>query len=160
MTLYDQHGEKIRYLAVGVWNTVFSYALFWVAVKTLSGPLEAATQLDTTAVAVVLQWSCWVIAVVQSTVTMKYFAFRSKGNLGPQILRAYFIYLPAQGLSTLILWGSMQLLGLSAPVGQLLAVFVTTIFSYFGHKYFTFRVPLEVGEVPPQDLIEHSSGTS
>jgi putative flippase GtrA len=71
MTLYDQHGEKIRYLAVGVWNTVFSYALFWVAVKTLSGPLEAATQLDTTAVAVVLQWSCWVIAVVQSTVTMK-----------------------------------------------------------------------------------------
>ena len=48
----------------------------------------------------------------------------------------------------------MTLVGLSPQVGQLLTIAVTTIFSYVGHKYFTFKTPLEVGEVPPQELVE------
>jgi putative flippase GtrA len=152
--LYDRHGEKLRYLIVGVCNTAFSYALFAVLIKYLAPPIEAATGFDPKTVAVIVQWTGWVFAVVVSTTTMKYFAFRSKGHLGKQIFRAYFVYLPAQGLSTLILWGSMKYLGLSALIGQLFAVFVTTIISYLGHKYFTFRVPLEVGEVPEQSLME------
>ena len=155
--IYEDHGEKLRYLIVGVWNTIFSYALFYVFIHAFAAPLEAATNLDYKAVALILQWASWVLAVVQSTVTMKYFAFRSKGHLAKQVLRAYFIYLPAQGLSSLILYSAMRFLGLSALVGQLFAVFVTTIISYFGHKYFTFRLPLEVGEVAPQDLIEQDT---
>ena len=157
---YDVHGEKVRYLVVGVWNTVFSYALFWLGIRLFAGSIELATGADPKVAAIIVQWASWVLAVVQSTVTMKYLAFRSRGHLGKQILRAYFIYLPAQGLSTVILWFAMMALapGLgarhAAAVGQLFAVLVTTIFSYFGHKFFTFRVPLEVGEVPPQDLIE------
>jgi putative flippase GtrA len=157
---YDVHGEKLRYLVVGVWNTVFSYALFWLGIRLFAGPIEAATGADPKLAAIIVQWASWVLAVVQSTVTMKYLAFRSRGHLGKQILRAYFIYLPAQGLSTVILWGAMIALSPelgarhAAAVGQLFAVLVTTIFSYFGHKFFTFRMPLEVGEVPPQDLIE------
>jgi hypothetical protein len=91
---------------------------------------------------------------------MKYFAFRAHGHLGKQIIRAYFIYLPAQGLSTAILWVAMFVLspGLgdrrAAMVGQLFAVSVAMIFSYLGHKYFTFRVALELGEVPDEELIE------
>jgi len=156
--VYDEHGEKLRYLIVGIWNTVFSYAMFWLAIKLFSVPIEVSFGLGPKSVALLLQWAAWVLAVVQSTVTMKYFAFRSKGHLGRQILRAYFIYLPAQGLSSLILWAGMQFLGLPALVAQLAAVFVTTIISYFGHKYFTFRVPLEVGEVPDQQLIEGDFG--
>ena len=158
--LYDVHGEKLRYLLVGIWNTAFSYGLFWVGIRLFAGPVEAATHADPKTVAIIIQWAAWVVAVVQSTVTMKYIAFRSKGSLGKQIARAYVIYLPAQGLSTVILWVAMLLLTpglgsrLAAMVGQLFAVFVTTIFSYFGHKYFTFRVPLEVGEVVREDLID------
>ena len=158
--LYDVHGEKLRYLLVGVWNTAFSYGLFLVGYRLLASPLEAATRLDPKIVAVIIQCASWVFAVVQSTVTMKYIAFRSKGSLGKQIARAYVIYLPAQGLSMVILWVAMLVLTpglgsrLAAMVGQLFAVFVTTIFSYFGHKYFTFHVPLEVGEVVREELID------
>jgi len=163
--VYDLHGEKIRYLIVGVWNTGFSYLLFLLLIRLFAEPLQRATALDPKLVAIGIQWTSWAVAVVQSTVTMKYFAFRSKGNLWKQVARAYVIYLPAQGLSTLILWTAMFLLvphmgarG-SAMVGQLFAVFITTIFSYVGHKYFTFRVPLEVGEVPPEDLLEGTTAT-
>jgi putative flippase GtrA len=110
---------------------------------------------------VLLFWASWVVAVVQSTFTLKYFAFRSKGRLLPQLGRAYLVYLPAQAISTVILWAGVQFLtsagltqNLAARVSQLLAVAITTVFSYIGHKYFTFRLPLEVGEVPPEDMIE------
>jgi putative flippase GtrA len=158
--LYDSHGEALRYLIVGVWNTIFSYFMFFLFVRLFATPLEAATRLDAKLVAIILQWASWVFAVVQSTVTMKYFAFKSKGSLGKQVFRAYFIYLPAQGIASVILWVAMLLLvphlgaRYAALVGQLFAVFITTIFSYFGHKYFTFKVPLEVGEVADQDLLE------
>lgn len=158
--VYDRHGEKMRFLVVGVWNTAFSYALFWTGIHLFAGQVESATGLDPKLAAVAIQWAAWVLAVVQSTVTMKYFVFRSRGHLGRQIMRAYFIYLPAQGLSSVILWTAMLVLSpglgsrLSAVLGQLVAIAVTTVFSYFGHKFFTFRIPLEVGEVPPQDLVE------
>lgn len=151
---YETHGEKVRYLIVGVWNTLVSFALFALAIRFAAPPLERVTGLDHRTVAIVLQWTVWVVSVVHSTVMMKYFAFRSRGRLGGQILRAYLVYLPAQGLSSVVLWLAMTVLALGAVAGQLCAIVVATVFSYLGHKYFTFRVPLEVAEVPPRDLIE------
>lgn len=150
--IYDVHGEKFRYLVVGVWNTVFGYALFtvmWLALgPTLTG------MLGKSAAAVTVQWTAWFFSVPQSTTTMKYLAFRSKGRLLPQIGRAYLIYLPAQFLSMGILWTTTALLHLPVLLGQFITILITVIFSYFGHKYFTFRVPLEVGEVADESLVE------
>lgn len=141
--LYDAHGEKLRYLIVGVWNTLFSVLMFNVLLLAFGHSLY-----------LVWFWVSWAISVVQSTITMKYFAFRRKGSLLPQIGRAYVVYLPAQGLSTGIMWFAVSVLHMIPPLAQLITIFVTTIFSYIGHKYFTFRVPLEVGEVAPEDMID------
>ena len=35
----------------------------------------------------------------------------------------------------------MKVLGLHPAIGQLVTVAFTTVFSYLGHKYFTFRQP-------------------
>jgi len=157
--LYDRHGEKLRYLVVGVWNTALGYVAFLLALKYFGPPLQS---LSGAGVAgwiahyyyLVLQWGVWVFMVVNSTITMKYFAFQSKGRLLHQIGRAYLVYLPAQGISSVILWLTVKVFGLSPSIGQLITIAIATIFSYLGHKYFTFRVPLEVGEVAPRDLIE------
>jgi len=139
---YERHGEKLRFLIVGGWNTAFSVLLF-NALLLVFGHRSY----------LLLFWTMWVFAVVQSTATMKYFAFRSGGHFWRQVARAYFIYLPALGLSTLLLWSGVTVLHLSPSLAQLITIFFTTIFSYVGHKYFTFRVPLEVGEVPDSELI-------
>ena len=160
-SLYDAHGEKLRYLIVGAWNTAFGYGLFLIllavigpAVHSLSGSSSATVALVGANYYLVVQWLAWVVAVPQATLSMKYFAFRQKGAILPQIGRAYFVYLPAQGLSTLILWISVHVLHLSPQLGGLAAIALTTVFSYLGHKYFTFRLPLEVGEVVSPELIE------
>jgi len=140
--VYEVHGEKLRYLVVGVWNTLFNVVLFNLLLLAFGHALY-----------MLWFWVSWAIAVVQSTVTMKYFAFRRKGALLPQVGRAYVIYLPAQGLSTAIMWFAVGVVHLIPQVAQLITILVTTVFSYIGHKYFTFRVPLEVGEVPDEDLV-------
>ncbi|NTU71402.1 MAG: GtrA family protein [Coriobacteriia bacterium] len=146
--VYDVHGEKFRYLVVGVMNTLVNYAMFALAIRFLSEPLEAAAGVDHKTAAIILQWATWIVAVVWSTTTMKYLVFRSKGHFGHEVFRAYFIYLPAQGLSSLILWSGMHFLGLSALVAQLAAIVVTTVISYLGHKYFTFKKPSGQAEPP------------
>lgn len=157
---YDRHGEKFRYLLVGVWNTVVGYGLFVALLATIGSQLQTLESSPLPLVAligrdyyVLVQWIAWVLCVPLSTLTMKYVAFRSRGQLLHQIGRAYFVYIPAQGLSTLLLWLTVQVAHLSPQVGQLVTIIFATVFSYLGHKYFTFKTPLAVGEVPPEERI-------
>lgn len=159
--LYDQHGEKLRYLVVGAGNTAIGYGIFMVLLRAMGAPLQALGESSSALLSAVghnyyliVQWAGWFLAVPISTTSMKYLAFRSGGKLLPQIGRAYFIYLPAQLISMVLLWLTVKVLHLSVPIGQLVTIAVTTVFSYVGHKYFTFKTPLEVGEVPPQEMVE------
>lgn len=151
----DGTGRRIRFLVFGVLNAVFGYALFWLALAVLGRPIELATGLGPRSAAIVLQWGTWVLAVVEATATMKYFVFRSQGAFWPQVGRAYFVYLPAQGVAAFVLYAALVYLGLGALMGQLLAVAATTVLSYFGHTYFTFRMPpggADEGTPLPADL--------
>lgn len=158
--IYERHGEKLRYLVVGVLNTFLGYAIFWLLLRTLGYPLRAleGSSMGWAAAVgreyyLVVQWAGWVLAVPLSTTTMKYLAFMSKGKWLHQVGKAYLVYLPAQGISMVTLWAAVKLVGLSPELGQLVTIAVTIVFSYLGHKYFTFRTPLEVGEVPDEALI-------
>jgi putative flippase GtrA len=124
------------------------YGLFALLLVVLGPAIESLATSSVAAIAAIghhyylaAQWISWVLMVPVSTVTMKYFAFRSEGWLLRQVGRAYLIYLPAQGVNTLILWLAVRIAHLTPYVGQLLAIGVTTIMSYLGHKYFTFRTP-------------------
>ena len=50
--MWELHDEKVRHLELGVWNTIFSYLLFLLLLKTL-GP--AIRTLESSQFAVV-QW--------------------------------------------------------------------------------------------------------
>lgn len=144
--LYDLHGDKLRFLVVGVFNTAFGYALFLIMLFVVRGALDALG--GTVAVPgfvddnyyIISQWTAWILSVPVGTSTMKYFAFRSTGHVGEEILRSYFVYLPAAFASSALLWFAVQVLSLHPALGQLITIAFATTFSYFGHKYFTFRM--------------------
>lgn len=154
-------GEKPRFVVVGAVNTLLGYLLFLALLATLGARLQSladSTSTLLTAVAdhyyLVVQWVAWVVGVPLSATTMRRFVFRSKGRWGHQVGRAYLVYLPAQCLASALLWLTVQVLGLTPQVGVVVVVLITTVLTYLAHKYFTFRVPLEVGEVPPEDLLD------
>lgn len=148
--VYDVHGEKFRFLVVGAWNTVFSYTLFAVLLFALRPLLAGHSDSPQPIVAwisshyyLVVQWITWIISVPQSTLALKWFAFRSKGHWLGEIGRSFFVYLPMQGISTALLWFFSGVLGLSPLLGQLFTVGINSILSYLGHKNFTFKTPAE-----------------
>lgn len=150
-SIYADHGEKLRFLIVGGWNTVFSYILFAVLLQWLGPSLAGLSGSSSAVLSVVgshwylaVQWLSWLIAVPQSTLTLKYLVFHSKGHAGAEIGRAFFVYLPMQGLSSVSLWLLVTFAGVHPLVGQLLTIGVTAVLSYIGHKYFTFRSPRTV----------------
>jgi len=148
--VYDVHGEKLRFLVVGAWNTLFSYALFAVLLYLLGPILKPLALSENTLVQwigahyyLVVQWLAWVVAVPQSTLTLKWLVFRSKGHWLSEIGRAFFVYLPMQGLSTVMLWLFSGVLGMPPLLGQFLTVGIAAVLSYLGHKNFTFKAPAE-----------------
>jgi hypothetical protein len=148
---YARHGEKLRFLVVGLGNTCLGYAIFLLLLAALgprlhvleSSPLPFVSPIGKDYY-VLVQWVAWVVCVPLSTLTMRYFAFRSTGHRLRQIGRAYFVYLPAQVLSALLLWLTVHVAHVSPQVGQLVAIAFATVFSYLGHKYFTFKTPVAV----------------
>lgn len=161
LRIFRAHGEKPRYLIVGGLNTLISYGLFVALLASLGTWLQTFSGSSSGLVSVVgvhyylvVQWVAWVLSVPVSTLMMKRFVFRSKGHRVRQIGRAYLIYLPAQGLATVLLWLTVQVIHLSPQLGVIVTVAITTVLTYVGHKYFTFRLPLELGEIPPEKLLK------
>ncbi len=143
---YDRHQDKLRYLVAGVWNTIVGIALYnlllWLllpGVHALSGSANGVLAFAGRNDYNVIFWLNWVLCVPLATLAMKYFAFRTPGNALPEIGKAYFVYLPAQLISSAIIWLTVEHLHLSPRVAQIFAIAFSTIFSYLGHKYFTFR---------------------
>jgi putative flippase GtrA len=154
----SEHAEKVRYLVVGVYNTAVSYLLFLLLLATVGAAFRTLSSSPVGLLALMgrnyyllASWIGWVVAVPHSTITMKYLVFRKPGRLVPQIGRAFLIYLPAQGLGSVLLWSFVSLMHLHPAVGALLTIAITTVISYLGHKYFTFKTPLGVGEAPPEN---------
>lgn len=156
---YDRHEDKLRYLVAGVWNTIFATILYNVlltvlqpSMSTLSGNPNAVLAFVGRNDYNVIFWLNWILCVPQATLAMKYFAFRTpSGATGREIGKAYFVYLPAQLISSAIVWLVVEQLHLSPRLAQIFAIAFSTIFSYLGHKYFTFRgeaaEPVETGGI-------------
>lgn len=147
-SIYNVHGRKLRFLVVGVWNTAFSYGVFVVLLYALGPVLRPLAASDSVAVRqlgthwyLAAQWASWVVAVPQSTLALKHLVFRSAEPALPEIGRAYFVYLPMQAVSTVLLWFFVTMLGLHPLPGQLLTIGISAVMSYLGHKHFTFRTP-------------------
>lgn len=145
--LYEGHGDKLRYLVVGVFNTAFGYLLFLamlavvrLALAWLHGSSVTIPSLVSDNYFLIAQWTAWVLSVPVGTMTMKYYAFRSRGHLPDEIRRAYLVYLPAAALSSAILWFTVRVMHLAPAIGQLVTIAIAVVLSYVGHKYFTFRV--------------------
>lgn len=146
--LYRSHGDKIRFLFVGMLNTAFGYGLYLVLLAMTRIGLEAASAAGVGIPTVITgnyflisQWASWVLSVPFGTWTLKNLVFRSPGRYLPQMIKAYAVYLPGTLVNSVGLWLAVQALGLAPSVGQLLALTVAVMISYLGHKYFTFRTP-------------------
>ena len=133
-------GQFLRYLVVGGFNTLFGYGCYAALTVMLQPRLPHGY--------IVANLLAGLINITFSYLGYKWFVFKTKGNYLREWIRAVAVY------STAILVGTALLpvlvfairrttrFDIAAPyiAGAVLVGF-TTIYSFLGHRHFSFRTP-------------------
>ena len=119
--------EKLRFLLVGGFNTVLAYAMYALLLEIIGLPYL---------IALVIQYF---ITVNVSIVTMRYYVFRSKGNIIAEFLKAWSVYIGLFFANTIGLSFLVEICKIDELWAQGIYLTFSTIVTYILHKYFSFR---------------------
>lgn len=123
-----QYKEKIVYLVVGGWNTLFGYGVFSLLYMLLSYRFHSM---------VILVLS-YILSITNAYAGYKIFVFRTKGNIIKEYLRFYAVYGVSFLVNLILLPFFMAFLSLNAYISQAIILLLTVVVSYFLHKKYTF----------------------
>ena len=118
-----------RYLLVGVFNTVFGYALSLLVYHFLQNDLSI----------VVIGIMINVISITVAFLGYKLFVFEGSGNWLHEYLRCYVTYGFSAVLGIALIWLFVEQWGWIFWFSQGLIIILSTVISYFMHRHFTFR---------------------
>jgi putative flippase GtrA len=123
--------ERVRFLIVGGVNTVLGYALFALFDLTIGRWIGYIGSL----------YLSYVIAIGVAFVLHRRFTFRvgGTGNAVVDFLRFVSVYVVALAINTIALPILVEVVHIPPLPAQALVVILTTLLSYFGHKFFSFR---------------------
>jgi len=125
----QRYREQLLYLAFGVWNTVFGYAV-WALLQYLLH--DYVNYL----VIIVISYP---IAIANAYVCYRYVVFRSHGLILTEIPRFSTVYLLTLVVNLVALPVLLRVLPFGIYVTQALFTMLVVVASYLGHKFFSFR---------------------
>lgn len=121
--------QLIKYIFVGVINTVIGYITYFVCLK---------IGLIYTVAAIISQ----IVGSINSYFWNKFFTFKSKSKSKMEIIRFSIVsalqYLANISIITLLI----RLFLLSDELAGLISIGACTVISYLGHKFYSFKKPL------------------
>ncbi len=120
---------QIRYLCAAIWNTAFGYTVGIVVFELFNDSSKI----------ILIGIASNVISISMSFIVYKIFVFRTDGNWLNEYLRCYVIYGSTSVISIFVLWVTVSKMSLNIYMAQAIAILCSVIFSYLGHKKYTFR---------------------
>jgi putative flippase GtrA len=135
--LWLNHQKKVRFVLVGVWNTIFGYLIF-VFCDYLFERFFSHRYIAYMSAAVLSN----ILAIINAYVFHKHITFRSsvrgKGIL-IEFARFFSTYLFSMILGLILLPVSVEVFGIEPRISAALLIPVTAIISYIGHSRFSFK---------------------
>lgn len=123
---FEKVHEKLRFLLVGGFNTVFAYGVYAFLLRLICLPYMFALALQ------------YFITINVSVFTMRYYVFRSKGDFMAEFLKAWSVYLVLFFVNTLGLSFLVEICKIDELWAQGVYLIFSTIVTYLLHKYFSF----------------------
>ena len=128
--------QKLRFLLVGGFNTLFAYclfsALYWLFTTFNYWEFD---KIFISNCALFLQYC---ITINLSFITMRYYVFQSHGNWKTELLKAWSVYIMLYLINaptiSFLIW-----LGIHPLVAQALYLIFSTVTTFILHKYYSFR---------------------
>lgn len=118
--------QKLRYLLVGGFNTVLGYLLFVFMVLILGWTYKAALVTG------------YIISTNISIFTMRYYVFRSSGNLKREYAKAWSVYFFAMLINYAAMYVMVDVCAVSELAAQGVYTIFITVLTYILHKSFSF----------------------
>ena len=123
--------ELVTYLFAGVATTVVNYVVYFIATRWLSMGVMAGT------------WTAWVIAVAFGYVVNKAFVFHTHCENTAALLKEavsfFAMRLVSLGMETVLMFVTVELLGMNDLVMKLLTNIVVIIANYVFSKLLIFK---------------------
>ncbi len=129
--------EKLRFLLVGGYNTVFSYLLYVLLLYLFERYLTAF--ISTSLAPQIALFLSFTLSSVNSYLTQKFYVFNTRGNYVSEYVRCLGTWGISYGLNAGLLWLFTVILSINPYFSQLLITIILTINSYVLLKYFAFR---------------------
>lgn len=123
------HEQKLRYLFIGGWNTVFGYGVFAALYFWLEGLIHYLIILSIS----------YVLSITNAYVGYKLFVFRTRGNIVREYFRFYIVYGASFIFNLAMLPLFVETLSLNIYVAQAIVTVITILGSYMLHKKFSFK---------------------
>lgn len=118
--------QEIRFLMVGVLNTIVGYGLYALFLALNINYLVANTFST-------------ILGVLHSYLWNRFYTFKSKDKALNEFIKFSLVYLVSYLLGTFTLFIMKDKLSLSPYIAGFVNLFFTTLISFFGHKYFSFK---------------------
>ena len=118
--------EKLRFLLVGGFNTVFAYGVFALLLEVIKLPYMLSLIVQ------------YFITVNVSNATMRYYVFQSKGDMIKEFIKAWGVYAGLFCFNSVGLSFLVEICGIDPLWAQGIYLVFSTIVTYLLHKYFSF----------------------
>jgi len=123
----------LRYVVVGGVNTLFGYLLTVFLFYLLVNKIE---------IIIILVISN-ILSISFSFLTYKLFVFKTLGNWVKEYARCYLVYGGISVVGISLTWLFLDIFHINIWIAQAISILIVIIFSYHGHKKFTFRTNYE-----------------
>lgn len=131
-----KHRTMIKFFIVGVWNTIFGYLVYFLALKAIQAIFE------TTHLAYL-----WAMGVAQVIGTINAylshreitFAERARGNKLTEFIKFSLVYVLTFCLTLVLMPVFIEVFGISAEITGIIVICIGTAVSYLGHSRFSFK---------------------
>lgn len=128
--------QKLRFLLVGGFNTVFAYLLFNLLYLFFLNFLDHLSQKTSANLALLIQY---IITINLSFFTMRYYVFQSHGHLYCEWIKALSVYFFMYLINAPILTFLIVFFNWPAWLAQGAYLIFSTILTFVLHKYYSFR---------------------
>jgi len=131
------HQVKVRFVLVGIWNTIFSYLVF-VGLDYMFNLFFSPRYIAYMSAAVIAN----ILAIINAFIFHKFVTFQTSVRgfaIVPEFLRFSSMYLFSSFVGLVLLPIFVELFNYDPKIAGALLIPITTIISYFGHSRFSFK---------------------
>lgn len=135
--LINKHNTKVRFVLVGIWNTIFGYLIFFV-LDSLFINLFTKRYFAYMSAMILGQ----IIATINAFIFHKHITFKSKvkgKGIIIEFLRFCLTYVVTFSLSLILLPFFAEIFKIQPKISAGIVILICTVISYVGHSRFSFK---------------------